>query len=89
MEVAWQASFCEKHVYPGRRAAELSAFSPDFVVLKRLQDDKPPLAGDGDAIRKISLPFNLTERMQLIGGTWYGGEMKKGDVFNDELSAAP
>lgn len=22
--------------------------------------------------------FNLTERMQLIGGTWYGGEMKKG-----------
>ena len=22
--------------------------------------------------------FNLTERMQIIGGTWYGGEMKKG-----------
>lgn len=22
--------------------------------------------------------FNLTERTQLIGGTWYGGEMKKG-----------
>ena len=22
--------------------------------------------------------FNLTERMELIGGTWYGGEMKKG-----------
>ena len=22
--------------------------------------------------------FNLTEKMQLIGGTWYGGEMKKG-----------
>ena len=22
--------------------------------------------------------FNLTERMQLIGGSWYGGEMKKG-----------
>ncbi|MGL4919708.1 MAG: phosphoenolpyruvate carboxykinase (ATP), partial [Plesiomonas shigelloides] len=22
--------------------------------------------------------FNLTERIQLIGGTWYGGEMKKG-----------
>ncbi len=24
------------------------------------------------------MAFNLTERMQLIGGTWYGGEMKKG-----------
>ncbi len=22
--------------------------------------------------------FNLTERIQIIGGTWYGGEMKKG-----------
>ncbi|STT36643.1 phosphoenolpyruvate carboxykinase [Klebsiella pneumoniae] len=22
--------------------------------------------------------FNLSERIQLIGGTWYGGEMKKG-----------
>ena len=24
------------------------------------------------------MAFNLTERMGLIGGTWYGGEMKKG-----------
>jgi phosphoenolpyruvate carboxykinase (ATP) len=24
------------------------------------------------------IAFNLTEKMQLIGGTWYGGEMKKG-----------
>ena len=24
------------------------------------------------------ITFNLTERIQLIGGTWYGGEMKKG-----------
>jgi phosphoenolpyruvate carboxykinase (ATP) len=22
--------------------------------------------------------FNLTEKLQIIGGTWYGGEMKKG-----------
>ncbi len=32
--------------------------------------------------------FNLTERMQLIGGSWYGGEMKK-VCSDDELSAAP
>ena len=24
------------------------------------------------------IAFNLTESIQLIGGTWYGGEMKKG-----------
>jgi phosphoenolpyruvate carboxykinase (ATP) len=26
----------------------------------------------------VFVAFNLTERMALIGGTWYGGEMKKG-----------
>jgi phosphoenolpyruvate carboxykinase (ATP) len=26
----------------------------------------------------VYIAFNLTEKMQLIGGTWYGGEMKKG-----------
>ncbi len=31
----------------------------------------------GPEFRKL-VAFNLTERMQLIGGTWYGGEMKKG-----------
>ena len=24
------------------------------------------------------IAFNMTENMQLIAGTWYGGEMKKG-----------
>ena len=27
---------------------------------------------------EVFIVFNLTERVQLIGGTWYGGEMKKG-----------
>jgi phosphoenolpyruvate carboxykinase (ATP) len=26
----------------------------------------------------VYVAFNLTEKIQLIGGTWYGGEMKKG-----------
>jgi phosphoenolpyruvate carboxykinase (ATP) len=26
----------------------------------------------------VYIAFNLTEKIQLIGGTWYGGEMKKG-----------
>ena len=33
--------------------------------------------------------FNLTEKVQLIGGTWYGGEMKKRHVLYDELLASP
>ena len=27
---------------------------------------------------EVYVAFNLTEKIQLIGGTWYGGEMKKG-----------
>ncbi|MFT7560710.1 MAG: phosphoenolpyruvate carboxykinase (ATP) [Flavobacteriales bacterium] len=26
----------------------------------------------------VFVAFNMTEKMQIIGGTWYGGEMKKG-----------
>lgn len=27
---------------------------------------------------EVFVCFNLTEKLQIIGGTWYGGEMKKG-----------
>ena len=29
-------------------------------------------------LREFHVAFNLTEKVQIIGGTWYGGEMKKG-----------
>lgn len=57
---------------------ELEAYGkPDFVVLnasKMLNKnwEKQGLHSD------VFTVFNLTEKMQLIGGTWYGGEMKKG-----------
>lgn len=76
MEVAWQAHFV-KNMFIRPTEAELSEFKPDFVVLNGSQCSNP----NWQAMRLHSenfVAFNLTERMQLIGGTWYGGEMKKG-----------
>jgi len=50
---------------------------PDFVVLNgtKVQNDKFKEQGLNSEVFTV---FNLTEKMQVIGGTWYGGEMKKG-----------
>ena len=42
----------------------------------------------GPPIPENFVAFNLTERIQLIGGTWYGGEMEERDVLDHELPAA-
>ncbi len=78
MEVAWQAHFV-KNMFIRPTEAELAAYGePDFVVMNASKTD----AGDNFAElglnSKTYTVFNLTEKMQLIGGTWYGGEMKKG-----------
>jgi len=32
--------------------------------------------------------FNVEKNIAIIGGTWYGGEMKKGHFHHDELLVA-
>lgn len=39
-----------------------------------------PIGKNRDFIRTF-IVFNLTERMAVIGGSWYGGEMK-GGIFS-------
>jgi len=76
MEVAWQAHFV-KNMFIRPSAEELENFEPDFVVLNGARAVNP----DWRAMNLHSenfIAFNLTEKMQLIGGSWYGGEMKKG-----------
>ncbi|RAP39218.1 phosphoenolpyruvate carboxykinase (ATP) [Candidatus Marinamargulisbacteria bacterium SCGC AAA071-K20] len=75
-EVAWQAHFF-KNMFIAPSEEELENFTPDFTILNACKghcDDfeKHGLRSD------VFVAFNLKERMQLIGGTWYGGEMKKG-----------
>lgn len=75
-EVAWQAHFV-KNMFIRPSDAELATFKPDFVVMNGAKCNNPDWQAQGLNSENF-VAFNLTERIQLIGGTWYGGEMKKG-----------
>lgn len=75
-EVAWQAHFV-KNMFIRPTAEQLENFEPDFVVMNGAKCTNPNWEKQGLNSENF-IAFNLTERMQLIGGTWYGGEMKKG-----------
>ncbi|MDO2948657.1 phosphoenolpyruvate carboxykinase (ATP) [Aeromonas simiae] len=75
-EVAWQAHFV-KNMFIRPSDEELENFEPDFVVLNGAKCTNPNWKEQGLNSENF-VAFNLTEKMQLIGGTWYGGEMKKG-----------
>ncbi|MFL9593461.1 phosphoenolpyruvate carboxykinase (ATP) [Aeromonas schubertii] len=75
-EVAWQAHFV-KNMFIRPSEEELKSFKPDFVVMNGAKCTNPEWKEQGLNSENF-VAFNMTERMQLIGGTWYGGEMKKG-----------
>ncbi|WP_047045885.1 phosphoenolpyruvate carboxykinase (ATP) [Vibrio mexicanus] len=75
-EVAWQAHFV-KNMFLRPSEEELATFEPDFVVMNGAKCTNQKWEEHGLNSENFTV-FNLTERMQLIGGTWYGGEMKKG-----------
>lgn len=77
MEVAWQAHFV-KNMFIRPTEEELANFGePDFVVMNASKTLFKDYAKH-DLNSEVYVAFNLTEKIQLIGGTWYGGEMKKG-----------
>ncbi|MEM7194109.1 MAG: phosphoenolpyruvate carboxykinase (ATP), partial [Pseudomonadota bacterium] len=57
--------------------SELEDFEPDFVVMNGSKVTNQNWQAMGMNSENF-VAFNLTEKIQLIGGTWYGGEMKKG-----------
>lgn len=77
MEVAWQAHFV-KNMFIRPSEEELKNFGePDFIAInasKTTNDRWEELGMNSD----VYTVFNLKEKMQVIGGSWYGGEMKKG-----------
>ncbi|WP_067709840.1 MULTISPECIES: phosphoenolpyruvate carboxykinase (ATP) [unclassified Erwinia] len=75
-EVAWQAHFV-KNMFIRPDDEALSDFVPDFVVMNGAKCTNPDWKQQGLNSENF-VAFNLTEGIQLIGGTWYGGEMKKG-----------
>ncbi len=79
VEVAWQAHFV-KNMFIRPEPGELNDFKPSFVILNASKATNPDWQKQGLNSENFIF-FNLTERMAIIGGTWYGGEMKKG-VFS-------
>ena len=75
-EVAWQAHFV-KNMFIRPTDEELKSYTPDFIVINDAKCTNPDWQKHGLNSENF-VAFNLTERIQLIGGTWYGGEMKKG-----------
>ena len=77
MEVAWQAHFViNMFIRPSNY--ELENFGePDFIVMNGSKTTNPDWQSQGLNSENFIM-FNLTEKIQIIGGTWYGGEMKKG-----------
>jgi len=76
LEVAWQAHFV-KNMFIRPEPEELENFVPEFVVLNASKATNPDWEKQGLNSENFVF-FNLTEGMLVIGGTWYGGEMKKG-----------
>lgn len=77
VEVAWQAHFV-KNMFIRPTAEELENYGePDFVAMNgsKTSNERWEELGMNSNVYTV---FNLKEKMQVIGRSWYGGEMKKG-----------
>lgn len=75
-EIAWQSHFV-KNMFIRPTEPELEVFKSDFVVLNACKavNDKWKEHGLNS---EVFVLFDVEKNMAIIGGTWYGGEMKKG-----------
>jgi len=77
MEVAWQAHFV-KNMFIRPTDEELENYGePDFISMNASKTTNTKWKEHG-LNSDVYTVFNLTEKIHVVGGTWYGGEMKKG-----------
>jgi phosphoenolpyruvate carboxykinase (ATP) len=75
-EVAWMAHFV-KNMFIRPTDEELERFEPDFVMLNACKTTDPDWEEHG-LHSEVFVVFNLKEKLSVVGGSWYGGEIKKG-----------
>lgn len=75
-EVAWMAHFV-KNMFIRPTAEELENFKPDFIMLNACKATDPDWQKH-KLHSEVFVVFNLKERRAVVGGSWYGGEIKKG-----------
>ncbi len=75
-EIAWQAHFIENmFILPTKE--ELENFEPEFVLYNACKTSNPNYK-EQNLNSDVYVAFNIEEGTAIIGGTWYGGEIKKG-----------
>lgn len=75
-EIAWQSHFV-KNMFIRPTNDQLSSFKPQFTVLNACKATNDQWKNHG-LNSEVFVLFNVEENLCIIGGTWYGGEMKKG-----------
>jgi phosphoenolpyruvate carboxykinase (ATP) len=75
-EIAWQSHFV-KNMFIRPDSAGLENFAPDFTVYNAAGYSNKRWEEMG-LNSDVFVIFNIEKRVAIIGGTWYGGEMKKG-----------
>ncbi|MBN2893409.1 MAG: phosphoenolpyruvate carboxykinase (ATP) [Bacteroidales bacterium] len=75
-EVAWMAHFV-KNMFIRPTEEELETFVPDYVMLNAAKTNNAKWKEHG-LNSEVYAAFNLKDKMACVGGSWYGGEIKKG-----------
>ncbi|MCA9399350.1 MAG: phosphoenolpyruvate carboxykinase (ATP), partial [Candidatus Omnitrophica bacterium] len=75
-EVAWMAHFF-KNMFIRPTEEELKDFQPDWTIFNACKATCKDFEHHG-LRSEVFIAFNISERTTVIGGTWYGGEIKKG-----------
>ena len=75
-EVAWMAHFV-KNMFIRPTDEEMKTFEPDYVMLNAAKTNNPNWKKH-KMHSEVFATFNLKEKMACVGGSWYGGEIKKG-----------
>lgn len=76
-EKAWQNHFVRNMFLRPESEAELDAFEPDFTIINACEVSNEDWERHG-LNSEVFVAFNVEKKVAIIGGTHYGGEMKKG-----------
>jgi ATP-dependent phosphoenolpyruvate carboxykinase len=76
-ELAWQHHFVTNMFLRPATAEELVGFEPEFTIINACKVENHDYKEQG-LNSEVFVSFNIEESVAVIGGTWYGGEMKKG-----------
>ena len=75
-EIAWQSHFVT-NMFIRPTQSELATFKSDFVVFNACKTVNAKWKEHG-LHSEVFVLFNIEDNVAIIGGTWYGGELKKG-----------